>query len=184
MHNRDGYKPWALGFHVTALPLRASHARQRRTLAPGTCHSMASCQAAGPEGAAGCSQGYFLTEPSVKNACTHNTSVPLWLLRNACSLGVQVPLCFKKGPTEASGDQAEALHNMHYFHPSFFIQPTHPASSAHGPPHRESLLSVYFCSHGGPTEPTCRHVTALNSISTAQGSHKQSGEVWRTSVLC
>lgn len=118
VHNRGGYRPWALGFYVTALPLRDSHAWQRRTFAPGTCHSMASCRAAGPEGAAGRSRGYFLTEPSVKNACTHNTSVPLWLLRNAYSLGVQVPLCFKKGPAEASGDQAEALHNMHYFHPS------------------------------------------------------------------
>lgn len=39
-----------------------------------------------------CKHAYFLTEPSVKNACTHNTSVPLRLLRNACSLGVQVPL--------------------------------------------------------------------------------------------
>lgn len=84
-----------------------------------------------------CKHDYFLTESPVKNACTHNTSVPLWLLRNACSLGVQVPLWFKKGPAEAAGDQAEALHNMHYFHPSFFTQPTHPASSTREPPHRQ-----------------------------------------------
>lgn len=101
-----------------------------------------------------CKHAYFLTEPSVKNACTHNTSVPLWLLRNACSLGVKVPLCFKKDPAEASGDQAEALHNMYYFYPSLLTQPTHPASSVHRPPHRESLLSVYFFSLRGQTEPT------------------------------